>query len=212
MSQLARLPIGHLRTERRGARRVAATATVARLSLVPVIAVTFLHEPAITALALAIFIVADVYDGALAQRAGVEDFQRRVLDSTVDRIAIDACLVAAWAAGALPLALLVLFLVRDAYCAAICAPLVRRRVVPKADWMYRGLNLSVAGWALAAPALGQGARSALAALVFVASLAVAGDLTRAVRRILRSGLERGTVISLTAVRRGDLDATGAAAR
>lgn len=168
-----------------------AVLTLARLAIVPVFVAAFLAErPPITAASLALFIVADVFDGVEARRRGGEGPYRRALDSGVDRIGIDAFLIAAGVGGAMPLVLVILLLVRDAYCAAICAAMMRRRTVAiKADWMYRSLNLSLAGWAVTAPFVSQAARTAAAAAFLVASLAVAYDLTRGVRRVLAAPAE-----------------------
>lgn len=176
--------------------------TIARLALVPVIIMSFLTAPAVTTTALVLFVVADVYDGVLARRSNRDGVRRRAIDSTVDRVAIDACLVAAYFAGALPLLLLVAFLARDVYCAGVCARMVTtRHVAIRADWLYRGLNLSIAGWAIAAPFIPI-ARIELSAVLLGVSIVVAADLTRSVRIILATPYDiGGSVIGAAVARR-----------
>jgi phosphatidylglycerophosphate synthase len=161
--------------------------TAGRLLLVPIIIATFLGSPVITTAAIALFVIGDVYDGVLARHLTRDDARRRALDSAVDRIAIDSCLIGACIAGALPFALLAAFLARDAYCAFLCARMLRETSVAiKADWVYRGLNLGVAAWAIAVPFISHGAGEVLAVLLLAASAAVAYDLTRLVRRVRSS--------------------------
>jgi phosphatidylglycerophosphate synthase len=162
-----------------------AVVTLARLAIVPVVIASFMTEPLVTTIALIAFVVADVYDGVLARRYDTDDADRRALDSIVDRLTIDLCLVGAFFAGALPLVLLLALLARDLYCSAICGVMMReRRVAIKADWLYRALNVSVAAWAITAPFVSQSLRTTLAALLVAASIIVAVDLTRSVRRVL----------------------------
>lgn len=177
--------------------------TLARLVLVPVMIVSFYTAPMVMAAALALFIFTDIYDGVLARRFDSDGPARRALDSTVDRIGIVAVLIAAGAAGVLPLSLLAIFLVRDAYCALICARMMRRRrVAIKADWMYRTLNLSIAAWAVTAPLLPDPYRTAFAAVVLLGSLLVAIDLTRSVSRVLAAPRKVvNAVVAAGAVRR-----------
>jgi phosphatidylglycerophosphate synthase len=132
-----------------------------------------------------LFIVADVYDGVLARRRDADGPARRALDSIVDRLAIDACLIGACASGMLPLPLLCGFLARDVYLALLCRRMVReRRVAIKADWLYRSLNLAVAAWGMTAPFVFAEGRVALGAALLAFSLLVARDLNRAVRLVL----------------------------
>jgi phosphatidylglycerophosphate synthase len=134
--------------------------------------------------------VADLGDGVVARWLHHDDLRRRALDSVVDRVAIDSCLIGATVCGALPLALLVPFLGRDAYCAAVCIRMVRQNgIAIKADIMYRGLNFSVAAWALSAPLLPSSSRIAIATGILVASLIVAADLTRCVRVVRSASIE-----------------------
>ena len=143
--------------------------------------------PVVTTAALVAFVSLDVYDGVLARRLGADGLGRRALDSTVDRVAIDGCLIGAWAVGALPVVVLAALLARDAYCAVICARMMhRRRTAIKADWLYRSLNLSVAAWAIAAPFAGATGRTAAAVAVLLFSSSVAADLTRLVGAVLRA--------------------------
>ncbi len=175
--------------------------TLARLALVPLFVATFLVVPAITTMALTLFIVADIYDGVLARRFDADGPTRRALDSIVDRIGIDAFLIGACVAGALPLPLLLALLARDLYCAVICTVMMHgRSVAIKADWVYRSLNLSVAAWALTAPFLSQTTRTVFAVALLAASIAVAIDLTRSVRRVMHAAPEMRDRV----IRAGDL--------
>jgi phosphatidylglycerophosphate synthase len=194
-------------SERRPAGKLLTALTLGRIALIPVIAISFMASPAVTAVSLLAFMFADLFDGVVARREGADGPSRRAWDSTVDRIAIDVGLVAAAASGAMAPLLLVGFLARDLYCAGICAVMIgERRVAIKADLLYQGLNCGLAGWALAAPFLSSGGRSAAAAALFLASLVVAADLTRSVQRV-RSAPDsvRNLVVSATRVRRGDFD-------
>jgi len=177
--------------------------TLARLSLVPVILLSFMRVPALTAAAIALFVFTDVFDGVLARNQGADGPRRRGLDSMVDRIGIDAGIVGAYLAGILPAALLVALLARDLYCAFICARMMyRRNVAIKADWMYRALNLSVALGAIAAPFLSPTLWVSLTGAMLLLAVAVAIDLTRSVRLVEGTppGL-RDTVLSAGALRR-----------
>lgn len=181
-----------------------ALATVARLVFVPVIIASFTVSAAVTAIALLLFIAADVYDGVLARGREADGPARRALDSSVDRIAIDACLIGAAWVGALPLLLLAVLLARDAYLALLCRHMMRRRgVAIKADWLYRSLNLSVAGWALAVPVLAASVSAGLAVALTGFSLLVAWDLTRSVRAVLAApATVRDMVVDAGSARRG----------
>lgn len=178
--------------------------TLARLSLVPVIIISFMKVPALTTAAIVLFVIADIFDGVFARSRDADGPSRRALDSTVDRIGIDAGIVGAYLAGLLPIFLLVALLARDAYCALICARMMyRRRVAIKADWAYRTLNSSVALGAIAAPFLPQPLWISLTSVMLLLSLAVAVDLTRSVRFVEGSSRHlRGTVLSATELRRG----------
>lgn len=180
--------------------------TVGRLALIPGVIVTFLVSPAITTVSLLLFIAADVFDGVLARRFEADGPSRRVLDSIVDRIAIDACLVAAWVSGAMPLLILCGLLARDLYLASLCRKMVReRKVAIKADWLYRSLNLGVAGWALLAPFISQGARTVLAALLLGFSLVVARDLRNSISKVLGGPPELRSVVVDAGLLRGTSD-------
>jgi phosphatidylglycerophosphate synthase len=195
-------------SERRpAAKRLLTAITIGRIALIPVIALSFTSSPAVTSVSLLAFMFADLFDGVLARAVGDDGPARRALDSAVDRIAIDACLVAAAAVGAMPLLFVCAFLIRDLYCAVICALMMgERRVAIKADLLYRGLNCGLAGWALAAPFVSAGGRLAGAAVLFAASLVVAGDLTRSIRFVRRApATVRSCVIAAADLRHGRVD-------
>ncbi len=177
--------------------------TLARLSLVPIILLSFMRFPAITIWAIVLFVVFDIFDGVFARARNADGPQRRALDSAVDRIGIDAGIVGAYIAGILPAFLLAALLIRDAYCAAICARMMyRRRVAIKADWVYRTLNLTVAAGAISAPFISQRIWVPMAGFMFIFAIVVAVDLTRLVSFVERSPRDlRTTVVSATALRR-----------
>lgn len=203
LPQTARL--AHLGADRTATRRwrVLAAFTLFRLALVPPIVVSFMASPTITALALGAFMVGDLLDGVVARRLQVDDAVRRALDSVVDRLAIDACLVAAWAADAMPLWLLAVFLIRDAYCAALCVVMFRAsRAAIKTDLLYRGLSFLIAVWALAAPFVSADVRDAWMAALTLAAVVVAVDLTRCVSTVLRLPEAYGAVVPASRARRG----------
>lgn len=181
-----------------------AALTLARLSLVPVIILSFMQVPAVTTVAIALFVLADVFDGVLARNRSADGPGRRALDSTVDRIGIDAGMLGAYFAGILPGFLLLALLARDAYCALICARMMhRRRVAIKADWMYRALNLCVVVGAIAAPFMSVALWTLLAGVLLLLSVAVAIDLTRSIRLVESSSPDlRDSVIPAGALRRG----------
>lgn len=183
---------------------VLAALTLSRLALIPVIALSFMKLPALTIGAVVLFVIADVADGMLARNLRADGPYRRALDSTVDRIGIDAGIVGAYLAGILPGYLLIALLARDAYCALLCARMVHRRgIAIKADWLYRLLNACVAIGAIAAPFLSQRLWVALAGVLLLFSIAVAADLTRLVRRVEASpSAVRNAVLPAGALRRG----------
>jgi phosphatidylglycerophosphate synthase len=158
--------------------------TIGRLVLIPFVILWLTSEPIACAAVLAVFICADIYDGVIGRQRGTDGPSRRALDSVVDRIAIDAVYIALTWRGFLPPELLVLMLARDVYCALQCARMRVRLVAIRADWMYKTLNLSLAGWVVAAPLVTADVRVGLAVLVLVYSVVVAADLTRAVRKVL----------------------------
>jgi phosphatidylglycerophosphate synthase len=126
--------------------------TIGRLALVPIIIASFDRQPAVTTAVLAIFITADLYDGVLARRLDADDTTRRTLDTVVDRLSIWPVYLAITVDGYLSAGLLALFALRELYTGYWCQRLLRERdVVIRADWMYRGLNLALAGWVIAAP-------------------------------------------------------------
>jgi phosphatidylglycerophosphate synthase len=161
--------------------------TVGRLLFVPVIIASFTVSALVTTLALVLFIAADVYDGVVARRLNADGPGRRALDSIVDRLAIDACLIGAYFSRAMPLPILCVLLARDAYLALLCQRMMsQRQVAIKADWLYRSLNLAVAAWAIMSPFVSANLRVGLALLLLVFSLVVACDLARGVRTVLNS--------------------------
>lgn len=180
--------------------------TVVRLAFIPAVIATFMTAPAVTTTCLMAFMVADLYDGVLARRFDADGPRRRALDSIIDRLAIDACLIAACTAGALPLSLLIGFLVRDLYCSIVCEQMMRTRgVAIKTDLVYRGLSFAIAVWAIAAPFLAATTRTALAAGLLAAAVLVAVDLTRSVRLVLEAPADIvHRVIPATALRRGSV--------
>jgi len=190
--------------EHRAAGKLLVALTVSRIALIPVIAISFLASPAVTTAALLVFMFADLFDGIVARDQGDDGPRRRALDTSVDRVAIDAGLVAATIAGAMPFLLLIGFLARDLYCAGICAlMLAERRVAIKSDLLYRGLSCGFAAWALAAPFLSAGGRSAAAAALLFAALLLAVDLTRSVRTVRSAPASvENLVLDAASVRRG----------
>lgn len=180
--------------------------TVGRLALIPGVIASFLVSPAITTAFLLLFIAADVFDGVLARRFEADGPSRRALDSIVDRLAIDACLVAAWASGAMPLLVLGGLLARDLYLAALCRKMVKeRKVAIKADWLYKLLNLAIAAWALLAPFVSQETRTVLAAALLGFSLLVARDLKNSISKVLKGPPELRNVVVDAGVLRGTSD-------
>lgn len=177
--------------------------TVGRLVFVPIIIASFTVSAAVTTVALLLFIAADVYDGVVARRHGADGPARRALDSIVDRLAIDACLIGAWVSGAMPLPILCALLARDLYLALLCRRMMSERgVAIKADWPYRSLNLAVAGWAIVSPFVSADVRVGLAAALLSFSLLVALDLTRGVRMVLKAPPRlRDTVVDAGWLRR-----------
>jgi phosphatidylglycerophosphate synthase len=161
--------------------------TLIRLLLIPVVIGTFMVAPLLTTLSLFAFMLADLYDGMLARKLGADDVGRRALDSMVDRIAIDACLVAAFFAGALPMVLLCAFLGRDIYLAFVCGRMIRmRRVVIKADLVHRSLSFLFAVWAVAVPFISPSVRTGFALFIFAVAIAVAVDVTRSARVVINA--------------------------
>jgi phosphatidylglycerophosphate synthase len=177
--------------------------TVARLMLVPVMALSFMNNEGLMALALLAFMVGDLFDGVLARGARADGPRRRAADSIVDHVAIDVCLLAALAAGAMPAPLVAGFLARDLYLGLICRRMFAERgVAIKADMLYRGLNFLFAAWALSAARLTGSERTVFAVAVFAFSLLVALDLRRAVGRVHRTPAEvRDRVIGAGELRR-----------
>ena len=159
--------------------------TLGRLVFVPIIIASFMVSPLVTTAALLLFVITDVYDGRIARSLDADGPGRRALDSIVDRVSIDACLIGAWFSGALPLPILCALLIRDLYLGLICRGMMSlRQVAIKADWLYRSLNLCVAAWAIATPFLSANAKTGSALVLLGFSLIVAFDLTRSVRMVL----------------------------
>jgi phosphatidylglycerophosphate synthase len=173
-----------------------AGATVGRLVLIPPLVVVVLGgQQLMAALLLAVFILADIYDGVLGRRRGTDGPGRRALDSLVDRLSVHTVYIAAAVGGLLPLWLLVPMLLRDAYCAAICRRMMRSRwVAVRADWMYKVLNLSLATWIVVSPTVGSLARDLGLLSILGWSAIVAIDLRHAVRQVLATPGLRNVVI------------------
>jgi phosphatidylglycerophosphate synthase len=158
--------------------------TLGRLALVPIVLLS-LETPAVSGLALAAFVALDLYDGVAARGLGADDLTRRALDSIVDRISIWSVYLAVTLLGLLPPILLAALVARDLFCAHWCRRIVLERgVAISADWLYRGLNLALAGWVVAAPLLSGPARASLFAVVLAAAAVVAYDLMRSSRWLL----------------------------
>lgn len=155
--------------------------TLGRLLLVPLIIVSLGVEPVITFSALVVFILLDLYDGVAARHLGGDDVSRRVLDSAVDRVSIWSVYIAAALFGFLPLPLLLVLAARDLYCGYWCYRLIAERdIAIKADWLYRSLNLALAGWIVVAPLATAGLRINLFLVICIYSAAVAVDLRRSI--------------------------------
>lgn len=178
--------------------------TVGRLVFVPIIIASFTVSAPVTTVALLLFIATDVFDGVIARRHNADGPGRRALDSIVDRLAVDACLVGAYVAGALPLPILCALLARDLYLGQLCQRMMsERNVAIKADWLYRGLNLAVAAWAISSPFVSAGVRVGLALALLAFSLFVARDLARGVHRVLNAPPQlRNVVVDAGWLRRG----------
>jgi phosphatidylglycerophosphate synthase len=161
------------------------TMTIGRVLVVPIVMLTYDRLQFVTALALAVFVAVDLYDGVLARALDADDVTRRVLDTAVDRASIYPVYIWLTVTGRLPLVLLLVLFAREAYCAYWGHILLRRRaVVVKADWLYRSFNLMLAAWVIAAPYLGLALGAAVFAAIMVYSLPVARDLGRSVRTVL----------------------------
>lgn len=162
------------------------TLTLGRLLFVPLIILSFDRVPLVTAVALGVFVLIDLYDGVLARRQHADDPPRRVLDTVVDRLSIWPVYLAVTLMGFLPPVLLLLFLARDLYCAFWCyRMLAEREVVIRADWMYRSLNLMLAGWVIAAPLVETSILNGLFVGILGFSVAVALDLKRSAVVVLQ---------------------------
>jgi len=175
--------------------------TLGRLGLVPVVIGAFVISPPLTAVALMVFVAADLYDGVLARDLDADGPSRRVLDSLVDRIAIWSVLVAVSLAGYLPPLLLGLLVIRDLYCALWCYRMLStRNIAIRADWLYRTLNLMLAGWVVIAPLIGSTSRSVAFIAILAFSVLVAVDLRRCVVRVLTTPSVRDAVLGASALR------------
>jgi phosphatidylglycerophosphate synthase len=160
--------------------------TLGRLGLIPIVIVSLGISPPLTAVALAAFVLADLYDGVLARQLSADGPSRRVLDSVVDRISIWAVFIAVVLAGYLSVVLLALLLLRDLYCGVLCYEMLRKRnVAIRADWLYRALNLMLAAWVVIAPTTTSATRSILFLAVLGFSIFVAADLRQSIEKILR---------------------------
>jgi phosphatidylglycerophosphate synthase len=172
---------------------------------VPFIVISFMTSPVVTAAALLCFMVADLMDGVIARRRGGDGMERRVADTIVDRVAIAACLIGATAAGALPFALLIGFLLRDVYCACLCWHLLRKRgLAIRVDGFYRVPSFVVVAWALAAPFVSVSLRVVAAAVTLAVFTIIAADLSRLVWRLSTASFEaEGPLVDARAVRGAD---------
>lgn len=177
--------------------------TLGRLLLIPLIIVSLNVLPAVTFSALVIFVLLDLYDGVAARRLGADDVARRVLDSAVDRISIWSVYVAAALIGLLPLPLLLLLAARDLYCGYWCYRLIAERdIAIKADWLYRSLNLALAGWIVVAPLVNPGLRMEFFLAICIYSAVVAMDLRRSIGIALEMSADiRSRVIPAHTLRR-----------
>lgn len=182
--------------------RVLAVATLSRLLFIPPLVVAMTRSTVATAALLTAFVLLDVYDGVLGRRRGTDGPSRRALDSIVDRCSIHAVYLAAMAAGLLAPWLFVALLVRDLYCAAICGHMMRERwVAIRADWVYRSLNLALAGWVVVAPLVDWHVAQVLAGAILAWGIVVAADLSRGVMRILADPADlRGVVVGASRLR------------
>jgi phosphatidylglycerophosphate synthase len=183
--------------------RMLAVVTVARLALVPPLILVMASTPVATAAILTTFIALDVYDGVLGRSRGTDGPGRRALDSVVDRTAIHAVYLAAMVGGLLTPWLFAALLARDLYCGTLCWHMMRRRwVAIRADWLYRSLNLALAGWVVLAPLLSPDVAQLLCGLVLVWGIVVALDLTRGVAAVLAAPADvRGSVLDAGLLRR-----------
>lgn len=162
--------------------------TLGRLLLIPLVIVSLDAAPAVTFLALLVFVLLDLYDGVVARRLDQDNVTRRVLDSTVDRISIWSVYLAATLVGLLPASLLLLLAVRDIYCGYWCLRLIsERNIAIKADWLYRSLNLVLAVWIVLAPLTSAGLRTKLFLALCAYSVLVAMDLRRSIGILLEAG-------------------------
>ena len=160
--------------------------TGGRLLFVPAIIFAIPRSVLATAALLAVFIVLDLYDGVVARELDADDPARRALDSIVDRLSIWPVYAAVTVMGLLPMVLFALLVARDVYCACLCHSMLREKdVAIRADWLYRSLNLMLAGWVVMAPQVDSAVRVSSFACILVYSLVVAGDLHRSVRRVLQ---------------------------
>lgn len=178
--------------------------TLGRLALVPVMIVSFDVTPAITTLALAVFVAVDLYDGVLARKHDADGTARRTLDTVVDRLSIWPGYLVVTIEGYLSFGLLALFAIREVYTGYWCRRvLVERDVVIRADWMCRGLNLMLAGWVVVAPFATSTARDLLFVAVLVVSGVVAIDVAGSLRSVLCMPQEvRARVIPAPELRAG----------
>ncbi|HEX4033601.1 MAG TPA: CDP-alcohol phosphatidyltransferase family protein [Solirubrobacteraceae bacterium] len=186
--------------------RTLSLVTVGRLTLVPLIATTFLVNTLVCDAALAVFMVFDLADGLIARRLAADTSLRRATDSVVDRLAIGICLVAGYTAGAVPVAVLAALIFRDLYCGCLGGILLRERgVVLRGDLVYRALTGAFGVWAFLVPAVSSVLAHDMIGAILVASLLVAADYHRCARRILSAPLElRDRLVSVSEVRAGSL--------
>jgi phosphatidylglycerophosphate synthase len=186
--------------------RTLSLVTAGRLTLVPLIATTFVVNTLVCDVALAVFMVFDLADGLIARRLVADTPLRRATDSVVDRVAIGICLVAACTVGAVPVAVLGALILRDVYCGCLGGMLLRERgVVLRGDLAYRVLTGAFGVWAFLVPALSAALADDMIDAILVASLLVAADYHNCAKRILSAPPEvRDRLLSVSQVRAGRL--------
>jgi phosphatidylglycerophosphate synthase len=203
------LPLAELPKEARLSRALSLI-TAGRLCLIPVVITTFMTHPLVTTLALLVFMGADLGDGLLARHLSADDRLRRATDSTVDRIGIDACLLAASANGTLPWTLFACFVARDVWCAVLCGRVLAvHGVVVKGDLRYRVLTASFGAWGLMAPFVASPARTMFAVAILTVATVLVVDYTRAVNAVLTGRYAcRNQTVPVTAIRNALADGPG----
>jgi phosphatidylglycerophosphate synthase len=164
--------------------RTLSVVTAGRLTLVPLIATTFLVNTLVCDIALAVFMGFDLADGVIARRLVADTPLRRATDSVVDRIGIGVCLIVACTVGAVPVVVLVALISRDLYCGHLGGVIFRERgVVLKGDLTYRALTASFGVWAFLVPVVSVAVAQTMLYAIVAASLFVAADYRNCVKRV-----------------------------